>query len=120
MQSMRHSRKAAESLTRIAIVQFDYQPCAYLAYPHLEEPALLAEGELGITSLHLSVKGTEEKLHAFRREVANEYETFIGNRVRHILEELDRFLVNVVVFPQNTQSRLIAYEPFKNLQETAQ
>lgn len=86
--------------SRLAVVQFDYQPSAYFVYPHIEEPALLAEGEQGITSLHLSVSGVEEKLQAFRREVSKEHEEFIRKRLNRILTELNRLQVDIVVFPE--------------------
>jgi hypothetical protein len=66
----------------------------------MEEPALLDEGEQGITSLHLSVSGIEERIATLRRDVAKEHEAFVRRRVSHILEQLDHLSVDVVVFPE--------------------
>lgn len=64
---------------RVALVQFDYQPSAVLAYPLMEEPVLLAEGEQGITSLHFSIPQVEQQISTLRHDIANEYEGSSGN-----------------------------------------
>jgi len=85
---------------RAAVVQFDYQPSAVLNYPFIEEPALLGEGERGITSLYLPVQGVEKQIKNFREEVAKAYEEFTSERVCNILERLNEMDVNIVVFPE--------------------
>jgi predicted amidohydrolase len=85
---------------RVALVQFDYQPSAVLAYPLMEEPVLLAEGEQGITSLHFSIPQVEQQISTLRHDIANEYERFIRQRLCHILKRLNGMSVDIVVFPE--------------------
>ena len=85
---------------RLAFVQIDYQPSAVLAYPHIEEPALLSEGELGITSLYIPVRSIANRVNAFRKRVANAYEENIRRQLSIILEKLNALQTDVVVFPE--------------------
>jgi len=85
---------------RAAIVQFDYQPSALLNYPYIKEPALLGEGEQGITSLHLTVPGVDKQIGSFQDDVAKAHEEFTSERVHSILKRLNEMKVNIVVFPE--------------------
>ena len=100
---MRETSSAGSTETifvRAAIVQLDYQPSVVLSYPVIEEPALLAEGEQGIASLHLSVPGVEKQITTLRGQVATGYEDFANSRAREILEYMNKKSVDVVVFPE--------------------
>jgi hypothetical protein len=66
----------------------------------IEEPALLAEGERGITALRLSSPDLQEPIDRVRREVADAYEAFTQARVVHILRDLDRRRTDFVIFPE--------------------
>ena len=85
---------------RIAAVQFDYQPSAILAYPFLEEPALLSEGEQGITSLRLPVPALQDNLSTLRKRISAEYSAFIRHRLHCILGRMNDLGVDLVVFPE--------------------
>jgi|GEM_PF-718479 len=85
---------------RAAVVQFDYQPTAFLNYSYIQEPALLGEGEQGITSLHLTVPGVEKQIENFREDVAKAYEEFTSERLYCILKRLIEIKVDLVVFPE--------------------
>lgn len=100
MQGTQLGRGHATTFARVALVQFDYQPSALLVYPHIEEPTQLAEGEQGITSLHLSVTGVESQILSLRRDIAKEHEEFIRRRVCRILDRLNELSVDVVIFPE--------------------
>jgi len=95
-----NTKKELTDFVRVAIVQFDYHPSAVLYYPLIEEPALLAEGEQGITSSHLTLPGFENRFIELRREVSGAYETFVCERVCNIIKSLDKLNVQLVVFPE--------------------
>ncbi len=94
------SAELPRTTVRIGIVQLDYQPSAILSYPMIEEPALLAEGERGITALRLLVPELQDSINRVRREVSDAYDAFLGDRISLVLRALDHHEVDVVVFPE--------------------
>ncbi|MBT9140770.1 MAG: hypothetical protein DDT30_01349 [Dehalococcoidia bacterium] len=89
----------AHTILRAAVVQLDYQPAASLAYPYLEEPALLNEGEQGIATLPPDLPNAET-LQAFRSEVREAYHKAVLHRATSVLKKLNAIGVDIVVFPE--------------------
>lgn len=84
---------------RVASIQLDFQPSASLDYPYIEEPALLADGEQGLTSLPPSLPQFGN-INLLRQEIAREHEAFVQDRLIVLLHELEKFQVDVAVFPE--------------------
>jgi hypothetical protein len=102
-QTVRQPKPAEPPTTtrhRVAVIQIDYQPAAVLSYPMIEEPALLAEGEPGITTLQLSTAALQDRLRNLRQKVAGEHEQFVNTRLPAVLSRLDALAVDIAGFPE--------------------
>jgi predicted amidohydrolase len=96
----RDGKATRNQIARVAAVQLDYQPAVSLAHSYYDEPALLEDGEEGVTSLHLSVPELRERLTALRSRTSDAYVSYSRDRVEVVLKMLRKHDVEVVVFPE--------------------